>query len=221
MEKIIINQETDALGVIDMQGDFNGDDDRATLGVRGASTILQVVNFLIELFRLVFASKDNHPADHGSFANQHGVEPFTVIRLKNIIQTAWPVHAVGGTWGAEFIAGLITNKFFAIIFKGMNKLVDSYSSFFENDRVTPTGLSGMLRERGIKRIFFCGLAKWHCVAYSCLDAVREGFEVYMIEDATAAIPDDLAGPDEQEITARQRLIDAGVKFCNSTDLVAA
>jgi len=215
---IKINQETDALGVIDMQRDFNGDDPNAPLGVFGASKLVYVINRLTDVFKSKFASRDAHSRNHKSFAETHGLDNFTQFEMPYGMQTLWPVHCVRGTRGADYIDGLVTDDFFAVIYKGMNPEIDSYSAFFENDRVTATGLGGLLKERGLTRLFFVGIAKYHCVAYSCLDAARLGFEVYLIDDASVAIDDQFAGPEEQEDFARQRLLDAGVKIITTADL---
>ena len=74
-----------------------------------------------------------------------------------------------------------------VIRKGIDRAVESYSALYENDRTTPTGLTGYLRERGIERLFLAGLALDFCVRYSAEDAVREGFAVVVIEDACRGI----------------------------------
>ena len=89
--------------------------------------------------------------------------------------------------------------------KGFRPAIDSYSAFLENDRATPTGLAGYLRERGLKRLWFSGLALDFCVAFSALDARRLGFEATVVEDACRAI--DLDG---SLADARRRMRDAGV-----------
>jgi len=78
-----------------------------------------------------------------------------------------------------------------ILRKGMHRGIDSYSAFYENDRKTPTGLAGFLRERGWKTLFFAGLAFDFCVRYSAEDARREGFSAVVIEEACRGI--DLEG----------------------------
>src|SRR5207302_4520360 len=71
--------------------------------------------------------------------------------------------------------------------KGFRRAIDSYSAFYENDRATPTGLAGYLRERGLRRVFLAGLAFDFCVRYSAEDAQREGFDAIVIEDACRGI----------------------------------
>jgi nicotinamidase/pyrazinamidase len=102
-------------------------------------------------------------------------------------QTLWPEHCVQGSAGAEFHPGLDTSRAELIVRKGYDPLIDSYSAFFENDRVTPTGLGGYLRERGFSRVVLCGLATDYCVAYSAQDARRLGFEAAVLLPACRAI----------------------------------
>ena len=100
------------------------------------------------------------------------------------------VVVIGTQWGDEGkgkIVDLLTDRADLVLRKGFRPAIDSYSAFFENDRRTPTGLSGYLRTRGLSDLYMAGLATDFCVAYSALDAVREGFEVTVIEDACRAI----------------------------------
>ena len=106
-------------------------------------------------------------------------------------QTLWPDHCVQGTAGAAFHPQLVTEKAELVIRKGFRPAINSYSAFFENDRTTPTGLAGYLRERGLKRIFVAGLATDFCVNYSALDARRLGFDTVVVTSGCRAI--DLAG----------------------------
>ena len=96
-----------------------------------------------------------------------------------------------GTGGAAFHPDLATDGSDLMLRKGFRREIDSYSAFYENDRRTPTGLTGYLRSRGISRLFFAGLATDFCVAYSAIDGAREGFEVTVVDDACRGI--DLEG----------------------------
>ncbi len=89
--------------------------------------------------------------------------------------------------GAAFHPHLHPDKAELILRKGFRKTIDSYSAFNENDRLTRTGLTGYLRERGLGRIFLSGLAYDYCVRYSAIDSIRAGFETYVVEDACRAI----------------------------------
>jgi nicotinamidase/pyrazinamidase len=121
-------------------------------------------------------------------------------------QTLWPDHCVQGTAGAAFHPQLATKRAELIIRKGFRREIDSYSAFYENDRRTPTGLAGYLRERGLQRIFLVGLATDYCVHYSAVDARRLGFETVVIESGCRAI--DLAG---SLASAWSSMRDAGVQ----------
>jgi nicotinamidase/pyrazinamidase len=99
----------------------------------------------------------------------------------------WPDHCVQSTNGAAFHSALQIPQAELVIRKGFHREIDSYSTFYENDRKTPTGLTGYLRDRGLKRVVLAGLAFDFCVRYSAEDARREGFEVVVIEDACRGI----------------------------------
>ena len=178
-----------ALIVIDVQNDFCPG---GALAVNDGDAILPGVNTLIAKARHVILTQDWHPAGHSSFASAHaGAAPFTQIEAPYGAQTLWPDHCVQGTKGAEFHAALNLTKAELVIRKGFRPAIDSYSAFFENDRSTPTGLSGYLRERGLTSLTLCGLATDYCVAYSALDAARLGFSVKVEMAACRAI--DLGG----------------------------
>jgi nicotinamidase/pyrazinamidase len=137
-------------------------------------------------------TQDWHTAGHASFASSHpGKQPFETIELAYGTQVLWPDHCVQKTGGAAFHRGLDVPHAALIVRKGFHPAIDSYSAFMENDRRTPTGLAGYLRERGFARVFLCGLATDFCVRYSAEDARRHGFDAVVIEDACRAI--DLAG----------------------------
>jgi nicotinamidase/pyrazinamidase len=147
-----------------------------------------IVNRLGKCFAHVVLTQDWHPPGHRSFASSHpGRQPFEIITLSYGPQVLWPDHCVQGTSGAEFRADLDIPHAALVIRKGFRPEIDSYSAFYENDRETPTGLSGYLRERGLRRVFLAGLAFDFCVRYSAEDAVREGFAPVVIDDACRAI----------------------------------
>ena len=176
---------SEALIVIDMQNDFCPG---GALAVAGGDDIVPLVNGLIERFDHVVLTQDWHPAGHSSFASSHpGLTPFTTITMPYGEQTLWPDHCIQGSSGADFHAGLVWTKAELVVRKGFRPEIDSYSAFFENDRTTPTGLAGYLKERGIERVSICGLATDYCVAYSALDAVEHGFETTVLLDACRAI----------------------------------
>lgn len=182
-------RETDCLVLIDLQYDFMPG---GALAVAEGDLLVPIANRLAERFAHVVATQDWHPAAHSSFASQHpGREPFTTVEMPYGTQTLWPDHCVQGTPGAELHKDLALDRAEMIIRKGYRRDIDSYSAFLENDQTTPTGLAGYLRERGIERLFFAGLATDFCVAWSVLDARTAGFEAVILTDACRAI--DLAG----------------------------
>lgn len=199
--------EDDALVVIDVQNDFCPG---GSLAVSKGDEVVPLINTLMGQFRHVVLTQDWHPAGHSSFASTHKGQPFTSIKLDYGDQTLWPDHCVQGTKGAEFHAGLKLTGAELILRKGFRRPIDSYSAFYENDKVTRTGLAGYLRDRGLKRLFLCGLATDFCVAWSALDGRREGFQVVVLEDASRAI--DLNG---SLAAARAEMVKAGVALTAS------
>jgi nicotinamidase/pyrazinamidase len=179
----------DVLLIIDVQNDFCPG---GALAVADGDAVVPVVNRLAEKFDHVVLTQDWHPAGHRSFATSHpGSAPFASISMPYGQQTLWPDHCIQGSAGAAFHPKLETTRAELVIRKGFRPEIDSYSAFYENDRKTPTGLSGYLRERGLRRIFMAGLATDYCVHYSAVDARRLGFDTVLVEAGCRAI--DLAG----------------------------
>ncbi len=178
----------DALIIVDPQNDFCPG---GALAVQGGDEIMASINRLAEEFPLVVITQDWHPRDHKSFASNHaGGVPFSSVTMPYGPQVLWPDHCVQGSTGAAFhpeIEALAEKRAHLILRKGYNPQIDSYSAFYENDKRTSTGLSGYLREKNVGRCFFVGLAFDFCVAYSALDAVREGFEATVLKDLTRSI----------------------------------
>ena len=192
-----------ALIVTDVQNDFCPG---GRLAVEHGDEIVPLINHLIDSHDHVVLTQDWHPADHLSFASQHqGRRQFETITVAYGPQTLWPDHCVQGTEGARFHADLRWTKAELILRKGFRSAIDSYSAFFENDRTTPTGLGGYLKERGFKHLFLCGLATDYCVGFSALDARKLGFAVTVVEPACRAI--DLEG---SLADMRRRWAEAGV-----------
>ncbi|MBP1805032.1 bifunctional nicotinamidase/pyrazinamidase [Rubellimicrobium aerolatum] len=177
----------EALVVIDVQNDFCPG---GALAVPDGDAIVPGINALMAEFPAVVLTQDWHPAGHSSFATTHSRDPYDTIQMPYGPQVLWPDHCVQGTPGAAFHPALRTDADL-ILRKGFRPGIDSYSAFFENDRMTPTGLSGYLRERGIDTITLAGLATDFCVSYSALDGARLGFRITVREDLTRAI--DLSG----------------------------
>ncbi|KSV77839.1 isochorismatase hydrolase [Sinorhizobium sp. GL2] len=191
--------------VVDVQNDFCPG---GALGVAGGDEIVPMINGLIDRFEHVVLTQDWHPSGHSSFASSHpGKNPFEMIAMPYGAQTLWPDHCVQGSAGADFHPALEWTRAELLIRKGFRAQIDSYSAFFENDRRTPTGLSGYLRDRGIKKVTLCGLATDFCVAFSALDAVAQGFSTTVVLDACRGI--DLNGSLHAMVT---RMRDAGVEL---------
>lgn len=184
-----IRANEDLLLIIDVQNDFCPG---GALAVADGDAVVPVINRLSGMFDHVVLTQDWHPAGHSSFASSHpGKAPFESVTMPYGPQTLWPDHCIQGTPGAAFHADLATDKAQLIIRKGFRAAIDSYSAFFENDKTTPTGLAGYLRERGLKRVFLVGLATDFCVHYSAVDARRLGFAAIVVDNACRGI--DLGG----------------------------
>jgi len=195
----------DLLLVIDVQNDFCPG---GALAVADGDAVVPIINRLAESFDHVVLTQDWHPAGHSSFASSHpGAAPFSMVTMSYGPQTLWPDHCIQGTPGAAFHPGLATDKAELVIRKGFRTAIDSYSAFFENDRTTPTGLAGYLRERGLKRVVMAGLATDYCVHYSALDARRLGFEAVVALAGCRAI--DLAS---SLASATAAMAEAGVEL---------
>src|SRR3954451_15656255 len=145
----------EALLIVDFQNDFSPG---GALAVPEGDAIAPRVRGLIDSgrFDLVVATRDWHPADHGSFSAQGGI---------------WPPHCVAGTPGAELHDSVPRDKVDVIVDKGTDPLTEGYSGF------EGTGLEQLLRSRGIESVTIAGLATDYCVRATALDALREGFAV--------------------------------------------
>jgi nicotinamidase/pyrazinamidase len=177
--------DRDVLLVVDVQNDFCPD---GALAVPRGHEIVPLINRIAASFAHVVLTQDWHPRGHLSFASAHsGRKPYDTIEVAYGPQILWPDHCVQGTSGAEFRMDLAIPHAQLILRKGYHRHIDSYSAFYENDRMTRTGLSGYLRERGFSRVFLVGLAFDFCVRYSAEDATREGFDAVVIDDACRAI----------------------------------
>jgi nicotinamidase/pyrazinamidase len=177
--------------------------------------VIEAIHRVAPKFEHIVLTQDWHPAGHSSFASAHaGKQPFEQVELSYGTQTLWPDHCVQGTRGAEFHPALHLIQAELILRKGFRPQIDSYSAFFENDHVTPTGLGGYLRERNLNRVFLAGLAYDFCVGYSALDARRLGVQTVVIRDACRAI--DLNG---SAAKMEAEMTQAGVTLTNATDLL--
>lgn len=179
--------ESDALIVVDVQNDFCPG---GSLAVEGGDQVASTLSDLALHFRIkgarIFATQDWHPDNHSSFKDQGG---------------PWPPHCVQGTYGAEFHENLRLPIGTSTVRKGANPEVDAYSGFLDST------LEEQLRRGEIKRVFIGGLATDYCVLNTVLDALKLKFDVFLIEDAIAAVnvePDD-------GTAAVQKMNDAGAE----------
>ena len=197
-----------ALIIVDVQNDFC---EGGALEVPNGSSVVPVINKLIDRFDAIIQTQDWHPAGHHSFASSHdGKSPYETVELDYGTQVLWPDHCLQGTKGAEFHKDLQTDKSQVIIRKGFRAPIDSYSTFYENDQKTKTGLTGYLKDRGITDLYVTGLATDFCVKWSVLDGIKEGFNVNIVEDAVRGI--DLEGSLDE---AWKEMKEAGVTVTTS------
>jgi nicotinamidase/pyrazinamidase len=209
----IVTGASSVLIVVDVQNCFVPG---GTLPVGKGDEVVPVINRIAGVFENVVLTQDWHTPGHASFASAHsGKKPFETTKLAYGQQVLWPDHCVQGTADADLHKDLKIPHAQLVIRKGYHKNIDSYSAFFEADRKSPTGLSGYLKQHKIKKVFVTGLATDFCVAWTALDARREGFETYVIEDACRAI--DLNGSLQR---AWKDMSAKGVKRIQSTDLAS-
>jgi len=163
----------------------------------------------------VAVSLDWHPHVHCSFAecfveqsddgaafplhsSQEAAEaaspaPFSTLTLLSpdgespMKQILWPRHCVQDTWGAECHPDLARAESDVIVYKGTDARVDSYSAFYDNQKLNQTTLIAELRKRGVTHLFVTGIALDVCVAFSALHAAEEGFVVTVVHDACAGV----------------------------------
>jgi nicotinamidase/pyrazinamidase len=203
--------DADVLLVVDVQKDFCPG---GRLVVPRGDEVVPIVNRLAAKFTNVVLTQDWHPPGHLSFASSHpGKQPYQTIEVAYGPQVLWPDHCVQGTPGAEFREDLHIPHAALVIRKGFRRTIDSYSAFYENDRATPTGLGGYLRERGLRRVLLAGLAFDFCVRYSAEGARHEGLEAIVIEDACRGI--DVDGSVD---ATRRRLAELGVRCVREADI---
>jgi nicotinamidase/pyrazinamidase len=209
---MIVHPETDVLIIIDVQNDFCP---RGALAVEGGDSVIPVINAISPSFATVVATQDWHPENHVSFAKAHpGKEPYESVEIGGLVQELWPEHCLAGSPGAAFHKDLDLIPVGLVVRKGRSPGLDSYSAFFENDRRTPTGLDGFLRELGTKTVFLCGLATDYCVLFTALDAARLGFSTVVIRDGVRGV----GVPEGSVERAFSSMAEAGVRIAGSSEL---
>ncbi|MGV3773814.1 MAG: bifunctional nicotinamidase/pyrazinamidase [Verrucomicrobiales bacterium] len=202
-----------ALVLVDIQNDFLPG---GALAVADGELIIPIVNSLQERFRLIVATQDWHPPDHGSFAANHpGKNVYDQIDLDGLKQTLWPMHCVKGTEGAALAPGLHKDRINRIFPKGSDSSIDSYSGFYDNGHRRSTGMGEWLQEQGVTEVFLCGLATDYCVKFTALDGLKFGFRTFVVEDACRGV--NLRQNDVRD--ALKEMTNAGALILESCDLL--
>jgi nicotinamidase/pyrazinamidase len=194
----------DALLIVDFQTDFTPG---GALPVAEGDQIAEPINRLLDSFDLVIATRDWHPAEHGSYS---GVEVDPAEWRGADPPSIWPVHCVQGTPGAELHPSLDRAKVDVVIDKGKDPNSQGYSAFQD------TRLGDVLREREVDRLFVTGLATDYCVKQSVLDALRQGFAVTVVDDAVRGV--DVQPGDSER--ALEEMEAAGAERASSADVLA-
>lgn len=203
----------EALIIVDVQNDFMP---FGSLPVAAGDEVVPIANALLGAFSLVVATQDWHPVDHGSFASSHeGHAPGEVVRLGGVDQVLWPDHCVQGTPGASFHSALDVAGVNAVVRKGIDAGIDSYSAFFDNGQQRDTGLTALLRSRGVGSVTLLGLATDYCVFLSALDALAGGFKTTVVRDGCRAV--DLSPGDGE--TAFEKMRGAGCTVMDSREIL--
>jgi nicotinamidase/pyrazinamidase len=201
-----------ALLLVDLQNDFMPG---GALGVADGDMAVPVANALMPRFALVIATQDWHPANHGSFAsNNPGHAVGDVIELGGVPQVLWPDHCVQQMPGASFNSAVDVAGIDAVVRKGTDPAVDSYSAFFDNDGQTDTGLNELLNSQGVDEIVIMGLATDYCVRWTVLDAIGLGFGVTVVTDGCRAV--DVSPGDGEASLAEMHA--AGARLTTSAEL---
>lgn len=206
----------DALVVVDVQNDFMPG---GPLAVKGGDAIVGGVNGCMGLFHdaglPVILTQDWHTPGHCSFASTHlGRNPFDLFTAPGLGPVLWPDHCVQNTPGARFHPALRTDLADEIVRKGSHRELDSYSGFMENDGKTPTGLNGCLRERGVQRVFLCGLALDYCVFFTAVDGTGLGYRSYVIMNLTKP----MGSPADSISNALETMTEKGIHFIQSEEI---
>jgi len=194
----------DALLIVDFQNDFCPG---GALPVAEGDRIAEPINELLDVFDLVVATRDWHPADHGSFVGVQ-VDP---VKWQGVDPPAiWPVHCVQGTPGAELHPRLEREKVDYVLDKGMDRWSQGYSGFHDS------GLAELLREKDVDRVFIAGLTTDYCVKNTVLDARKLGLDVVVVEDAIRGV--DVEPGDSERALGEMEA--AGARLATSDHVIA-
>jgi nicotinamidase/pyrazinamidase len=171
------------------------------LPMPGGLEIVANVHQLLELsWARIDASQDWHPLDHYSFFGQR--------------DNLYPPHCVAGTPGADFLPGLHTHRFHAVWRKGFHRDSDGYAIMAQHP-----GFPALLRASGITTVVVCGLATNICCFFAARDLRQAGFNVYLVEDASAGIDVPAAGLYQDK--AKKEGEQLGIRYCTTVELLAA
>jgi nicotinamidase/pyrazinamidase len=176
-----------ALIIVDPQNDFCP---KGTLAVNDGDLIMPILSKLStnDYFDIVIVTKDWHPADHVRFVeNQKDVEVYKLFAIDGVLDVAWPAHCVQDTFGAEIHKDLVITKDYFVVEKGMNKDIHPYSGFSED--LETSELDAILKNNDIDTVYVAGLATNYCVFDTAKDAVKLGYDTFIIKDCTKAIGD--------------------------------
>lgn len=202
-----------ALLIIDVQNDFC---EGGNLAVKNSLEIIPVVNDMIKKFEIkndfIIATKDWHPANHKSFASVSNTKIGELGILNGLPQVWWPNHCIENTKGSELHKELLPIK--NIVYKGNDPEVDSYSGFFDNNKVHETNLNKILKENNIDTLYILGLATDYCVKFTVLDALSLGYKVYLVADGCRGVN---INPDDSE-KAMQEMKNAGAVIIKSCEI---
>jgi nicotinamidase/pyrazinamidase len=203
-----------ALLLIDLQIDFLSG---GALEVKDGDQVIPIANQLMEHFDLVVATKDWHPANHGSFAANHPWrKPGQVIDLNGLEQVLWTIHCVQNTFGSEFSPKLNDAGIHHIVYKGTDPEIDSYSGFHDNGHRKSTGLAEFLKEKSVEEVYIMGLATDFCVKFSVLDAIQEGFRTNVVVDGCRGV--NLAADDSAK--AFEEMKAKGARLIQSAEVIS-
>jgi len=191
---------TTSLLVVDAQKGFT-ELCPAELPVPGGAAIVSQVNALLALpFARIDATQDWHPPDHGSF----------IGRADNL----YPPHCVMNTPGAEFLPGLDTHRFSTIWRKGYDRNFEAYAVTAQHP-----AFATFLAATGIRSVILCGIATNICCFFAARDLRQAGFDVWLVEDASAGIDVPAAGLFQTKAKAEGQAM--GIRYCGVSAVTVA